>query len=262
MINIEKIKDYVKQLGEKVPKIIGYEVTDSTNTRAKEFALGDSDRSNTVAFIADAQSAGRGRLGRRFVSEAGGGLYISILSYIKADSALIAKATAAAAVALKRAIRSLSKAEPMIKWVNDLYLDGKKLAGILCECELDEASGKWRLVCGMGINVYKNAINSEISDIATSLEDSDAERIERELLAARLIVEYARAIELTESEELLSEYRESSFILGKKVKVIPIGKEPYTAIAKAVNDDFSLEIILENGESQRLFSGEVSTKII
>lgn len=261
MINIEKIKDYIKQLGEKAPRIIGYEITDSTNTRAKEYALSDSDRSNTVAFIADAQSAGRGRLGRRFVSEAGAGLYISILSYKKADSALITKATAAAAVALKRAICSLCEAQPMIKWVNDLYLDEKKLAGILCECELDATSGKWRLICGMGINVYKNAINSEISDIATSLEDS-GEKIERELLAARLIIEYARAIELIESEELLSEYRESSLILGKKVKVIPIGKEPYTATAMAVNDDFSLEIVLENGESQRLFSGEVSTKII
>lgn len=254
MLTKEKIEEELLALGIKPPKIIYYDLIDSTNTRAKEYASQNTHNREPVIFIANEQTAGRGRRGRSFVSNAGAGIYISILTYPDEKGADVTAATARAAVSLAKAIESLCDCRADIKWVNDIYLGGKKLAGILTEGEMQSDGKIAYQVIGMGINVYKKAISNEISGIATSLESELNRAPDRSALAARIIKE-----SLYQGGEYYEEYKSRSFIIGKKVTVIKLA-ESYEATALDIDSDFSL-IIDRNGTTERLFTGELSLKI-
>ena len=254
MLSKEKIEEMFKKSGYVLPKIVFYEQTDSTNTRAKEYARENPDSRETVVFIANSQTAGRGRRGRSFVSKAGAGIYISILTYPDSTGFDATAETARAAVVLARAIESMCKCEIKIKWVNDLYLNSRKLAGILTEGEVNSDGKIAYQVVGMGINVYKNAISDEISDIATSLESKLNSAPDRSVLAARIIENY-----LCRDNDFYSEYKARSFIIGKKVTVMKLS-ESYEATVLDINPDFSLKIQTDRG-TENLFTGEVSLKV-
>lgn len=254
MLREEKIVEELKKLGVNPPKIIYYELTDSTNTRAKEYAKENIDSREPVVFIANQQSAGRGRKGRSFVSNAGAGIYMSILTYPDEKGADATAVTARTAVALAKAIESACRCEIKIKWVNDLYLGGKKLAGILVEGEMGTEGKIAHQVVGMGINIYKNAISDEISHIATSLESELNSAPDRSVLAARMIKEF-----LATTDNCYDEYKERSFVIGKNVTVIKL-TESYEAKVVDIDRDFSL-IIERDGKQERLFTGEISLKI-
>ena len=258
MLNIEKIKEHLNKLGAQAPEIFLFDITDSTNTRAKEYAKASAAQRAAV-FLSEEQTAGRGRRGRSFFSERGAGIYISFLLYPKVGAEDAVKLTARAVVKLARAIRAVCHVSPRIKWVNDLYAGNKKLAGILCEGEATKEGKIAYTICGMGINVYKNAITEEISDIATSIESISGERVDRNLLAAEIIAEFIR--DETE-EEILEEYRRLSFIPGLDITVIPTVGESYPAKALEILDDYSLLIEAPDKKISRLFTGEVSVKII
>lgn len=254
MLSKEKIEDELQKIGINPPKIVFYEETDSTNTRAKEYAKKNPDSREPVVFIANGQTAGRGRRGRSFVSESGAGIYMSILTYPDTDAADATMVTARTAVSLAEAIESLCNCDVKLKWVNDLYLGGKKLAGILTEGEL---TGKGKIayqVVGMGINVYKNAISDEISDIATSIEGETNTKIDRSRLVAVIIKNM-----LCQKGDFYTKYRGRSFIIGKKVTVMKLS-ESYEARVIDIDSDFSL-IIDRDGREERLFTGEISIKM-
>lgn len=253
MLNKERITDELNKLGVPPIEIHFYECTDSTNTRAKEWAKQSAEKMPAV-FIANEQSAGRGRLGRSFVSERGAGIYMSILTYPDESGADATEATARAAVFLARAIESLVDCEIRIKWVNDLYLGGKKLAGILTEGEMGNDGKIAYQVVGMGINVYKSAISDEISNIATSVEGETNHRIDRSKLAAQIISEF-----MSERADYYDEYKARSFIIGKTVTVVKI-TESYEARVVDINPDFSLTVE-RDGRTERLFTGEISLKL-
>ena len=254
MLSKEKIIEELKNLGITPPKIIFYESIDSTNTRAKEWAKQNPDNHSPVVFIANRQTAGRGRRGRSFVSKGGAGIYISILTYPEKSGANATATTARAAVTLAKATESLSDCDIKIKWVNDLYLGGKKLAGILTEGEMGKDGKIAYQVVGMGINVYKNAISDEISDIATSIEGETGKGVDRSKLAAAIINYH-----LNYSGDFYTEYKSRSFIIGKRVTVMKLS-ESYEAEVVDIDSDFSL-IIERDGKQERLFTGEISLKI-
>jgi BirA family biotin operon repressor/biotin-[acetyl-CoA-carboxylase] ligase len=254
MLKEEKIIEELKKLGVNPPKIIYYELTDSTNTRAKEYAKENPDNKEPVVFIANAQSAGRGRRGRSFISNEGAGIYMSILSYPDKKGADATTVTAKTAVAMTKAVESLCDCDIQIKWVNDLYLGGKKLAGILVEGEMNNEGEIAHQVVGMGINVYKNAISDEICDIATTLESELNSAPDRSVLAARMIKEFLFA-----DNNYYAEYKARSFVIGKEVTVIKLA-ESYKAKVIDINPDFSL-LIEHNGITERLFTGEISLKV-
>ena len=125
-------------------QIFEYNIIDSTNEEARRYANGDACVSIPALFIAEEQTAGRGRMGRSFFSPASTGLYASLLIEPPHDSERLLSFTALAAVAAMEAIRSHFGINVSIKWVNDLYLGQKKVAGILAESFV--ANGK-RLSC-------------------------------------------------------------------------------------------------------------------
>ena len=256
----EEIEKELSLRGVLPPKITHYTLTDSTNERAKVYALEHPEDTSPSVFIADEQSAGRGRRGRSFVSNAGAGIYITILDHPTATGADATRVTARAAVALSRAVELVADVCCDIKWVNDLYLGGKKLAGILVEGAMSEEGKTPYIIVGMGINVYKNAISEEISDIATSIESETGMRIDRSALAAEIINQLLFVTEKMTEDEIFREYRSRSFVIGRQVNVIKL-TETYGAHVLDVQKDYSLLIEKDGGDRESLFTGEVSLKI-
>ena len=258
-MNLNLIKEALWELGVTPPPIFLYDKTDSTNERAREYARLHPENKAPALFIAEEQTAGRGRRGRRFFSEKGVGIYMSALLFPDERGAELGRITARSAVALSEAISSLAPVSPGIKWVNDLYLNGKKIAGILAEGETSPDGEAAYLVLGMGINVYKTPLPEEISDIATSIEAECKAKISREALIARIIKNLL--FSALSEKELLEKYRSLSLVIGKQIAVLPYGIDSYPATAIKILDDYSLLVRREDGGYEKLSSGEVSTKI-
>ncbi len=261
MLNIDLIKKKVRTTV--APEnIFYYEITDSTNTRALEYARCGENIADRAVFIASGQTAGRGRRGRSFVSNTDAGIYISLL-YTPHSETDIERITARSAVALKNAIHGITKVSTGIKWVNDLYAvtpmgENKKLAGILAEAVTSD-TGKIDKICvGMGINVYKYAISEEISDIATSLEEVSGRIYSKEEIISSVILNFYKKMS---DSQILAEYRACSLTLGKEVRVIPHSGEEYDALVTDILDDYSLTVRTASGEDRRVFSGEVRARI-
>lgn len=238
-------------------KIFRYETTDSTNTRAREYAKLHG-AIEPVVFIADGQTAGRGRRGRSFDSAKGAGLYISFLFCPEGTMFDAVRITVKAAVAVSRAIKSTFGLSVGIKWVNDIFVGGKKLAGILTEGEFDSAGRLQYAVCGIGVNLMSRDFPPELFDIATTVEDNIGERPDREAFAEALIREFfAERCD----EEIMDEYRRHSLVLGKRVEVRRLSGESFFAEAKEIIDSGALAVVTDDGVREELISAEVSLKI-
>ena len=248
----------LKRLGIDDKHVHIYDEIDSTNLeavrRAREIAPLDIE-----IFLARRQTAGRGRLGKSFVSEGGAGIYLSIL--IPAEKYREGALTAHTAVAVATALDNHLGIRTRIKWVNDIYLSGKKLGGILVEAVTSTEGKIVAFVVGLGINVYKNAITDEISDIATSLEDCDVFVESADELCEKIIESFLTLLCEPSPKTLLSEYRKRALRCGARIEVLPIGGEPYEATVLGVNDDFTLKVQLADGRVCSLSSGEVKTTL-
>lgn len=198
-------------------KLRVYDIVTSTNEIAKLSELPDVP----LVIIADRQTAGKGRLGRRFESPAGTGQYMSFVFRPDFDIRRSLYVTMAAAVGVCRAIEKVTGKHVEIKWVNDLFLNGKKVCGILTEAQSDLESGRIeRLITGIGVNCYHGSFPPEVSEIAGSLAESTSE-FSRESLAAAMINEVLPLITDPDTSRFLDEYRERCFILGREIKIHP-----------------------------------------
>ncbi len=249
---------------------------DSTNTYAKKLLsqagnLRLPDGSLTVAgkkyhnsiICTESQTAGRGRLGRSFISPAKTGVYLSIIYAPQGGIKDPAKITAFSAVAVCRAVKELYGIECQIKWINDIYLNGKKICGILTEGFTDFETGTIEsAIIGIGINIRDNPAfeQNNVSQIAGSIEAALDKKITRCKLAALI---YANVLKILEEDSatVISEYKKASFLIGKTITVHPIigdDKSTYTAKAIDIDQNASLIVELPNGTIKALSSGEVS----
>lgn len=198
-------------------KLRVYDIVTSTNEIAKLSELPDVP----LIIIADRQTAGKGRLVRRFESPAGTGQYMSFVFQPDFDIRRSLYVTMAAAVGTCRAIEKVTGKHVEIKWVNDLFLNGKKVCGILTEAQSDLESGRIeRLITGIGVNCYPGSFPPEVSEIAGSLAESTSE-FSREILAAAMINEVLPLITDPDTSKFLDEYRERCFILGREIRIHP-----------------------------------------
>lgn len=235
----------------------------STNTVLKELAR-KGEKSGYV-LVAQHQTAGKGRLGRKFYSPDDTGIYMSVLLRPKMniqDSLFI---TTSAAVAVSRAIEkvSLGKVHPKIKWVNDIFVDNKKVCGILTEASVDfESGGLEYAVLGIGVNIFppESDFPDEIKDIAASVFSDKTEKNMRNRLAAEILRELEKLPENYTSREIIDEYRNRSMLLGKKVFAMS-GDEKKPCTVLDIDDRARLVVRFENGEEKALSSGEVSIKL-
>ncbi len=235
--------------------IFSYE-TGSTNTDLKALAAGEA--TGTLA-VAEKQTGGRGRRGRAFASPVGG-VYFSLLLRPTLPLSEISSLTGAVAVAVARALEEETGLPVGIKWVNDLYLHGKKAVGILCEAVADLESGTPEyVVVGVGIDLC-GQLPPELDGIATTVEREGGRVPDRAALIARAVREIERVAAAPLSEDVLAESRRRSVLLGREVTVTR-GDDTFRARAVDLNDLGELVVALEDGRTLALSSGEVSVRL-
>jgi BirA family transcriptional regulator, biotin operon repressor / biotin---[acetyl-CoA-carboxylase] ligase len=239
-----------------------FDTVESTNKTAKEAALSEPD--HTIIFLANQQTAGRGRLGRSFYSPENTGLYMSILFRPTFDLHHSILITTAAAVAVVRGIEALSPIKLDIKWVNDIYYNDKKICGILTEAISDFETGRiGYVVLGIGINCFDAAYPEALNGIAGNLGGG----FTRNQLAAEIIKQWNLLLPTIENREFLEEYRSRSIVLGKEILVYPAGdKEGEGVLAQvlSIDDDGGLLVRYlagpDKGQAKTLSGGEVSIR--
>ena len=233
-------------------KLHEYETLDSTNRLLLDMAR-DGAPAGTAVW-ARVQTGGRGRLGRSFSSPEGG-IYVSILLPLAADSEAAIKVTAMAGVAVMRTINQVCHKKCGIKWVNDIIYENKKVCGILAQGCGEKA------VVGIGIN-YRTDLEKlpeDVRALASGLyrpdEDAPDEREFTEALL-RNVWELCTAGD----ENWLEEYKSSSTILGKEVLIMQAGNVTGSGTATEIDDNCFLHVVGEDGKEMILSTGEVSIR--
>ena len=235
-----------------------YNELDSTNAELKRRVAAGDLSSRLV--IADKQTAGRGRLGRSFESPEQTGIYMSLL-LPDVDSDKILLITSAAAVGVCRGIRKICDITPTIKWVNDIYSDGKKVCGILAEA-VTSPSGLINVILGIGINVATDSdtFSDEVRDIAGSLFNKrNKTEISRNTIISSVISEFYNIYEHIEDRDYLNDYRRWSNILGQKIRYCE-NNIWHEATAIDIDDNGGL-VVEHNKKIQTLSTGEISVRL-
>ncbi|MFR1640876.1 MAG: biotin--[acetyl-CoA-carboxylase] ligase [Eggerthellaceae bacterium] len=230
---------------------------DSTNAEARRRALEGAAEGTVV--VAEEQTAGKGRPGKTFFSPAATGLYLSIVlrPTLAADRGQFI--TCAAAVACAQAIEQVTGAESLIKWVNDIYCDGRKVAGILTEMSADLDQLHWA-VAGIGLNANWRDIPQDIAQRATSLAEAGGAPVDRAALIAR-VLDALEADEglLSDPPRLLERLRAHSVTLGRPVRVAGV-EETFTGLAEAMDEEGALLVRRQDGTLSRVLAGDVSVR--
>ena len=241
-------------------RLLVLETVDSTNDYLKRRA---SELAEGTVVIANEQTGGKGRLGRKFFSPPSMGIYMSML--LKPDCAPLDAATLTAnvAVAVCRAIEKVSPFSPDIKWINDLILRGKKICGILCESSITDHKLDYVIV-GIGLNVITrfDDFPMDIRRLAGSIYSQTGEVIDRGQLIMAIIQELdAMYSAWKENPRVhLEEYRRRCKMLGQQVEIYS-SEGNFNVVAQDISDDFGLTVRYENGEVKTLHAGEVSIKL-
>lgn len=259
IISIPGIKPFLSERSQfYANKIQVHKSLESTNKTAKEMAVAGAEHGTII--ISDCQTMGRGRYSRNFFSPSGGGLYMSIVlrpeaMHFKNPTSV----TAFAAVSVCEAIESISTKVPRIKWVNDIFIDGKKVCGILTEAVTDFESGgfDW-VVLGIGINVHTRTEDfpCDLQSIATSIYPDEKMSGVRNRLSAEIINRILGFETLPSETEIFEKYKKRLMVLGKKITVIQNQVE-YKATAIDVDSVGHLVVKNESGERITLSSGEI-----
>ena len=228
-----------------------YDQLDSTNNYAKQLVSNDAKHGTVV--LARQQTSGKGRLGRSFFSPKGG-IYLSITVKPSFDITKSILITAAAAVSSAEAIQEVTGHETAIKWVNDVFVNGKKVCGILAEGVTDPESGLIdNVIIGIGINTSNEDFPQELADIAGALPGNYS----RSELAAVIIRRTLDLVETIENRTFIETYRSKSMVIGKTVTVMP----SRSARVLDIDDNGGLMVIYTDGSRETLTSGEISIRL-
>lgn len=228
---------------------------DSTNSYAKR----DNSNEYPKVVIAKKQTGGRGRLGRSFISKKGG-LYLSYVTDQLSANFNAGLITACAAVAVAKAIDEACGIECGIKWVNDIYINNKKVCGILTEVFFTNNNTlPDKIIIGIGINISRNFATKEIKNIATALNKECKKKIDINTLAACVINNLEDGLKNIDKLEFLDGYRNKSIVVGKEIKIFQ-NNDCYIAKALRIEDDCSLTV-MQNGIEKSINFGEISIKI-
>ncbi len=243
MLSKEKIQSELNSAAE----VFVFDTVGSTNDAAKELCTG---KETPVLVVAEGQTAGKGRQGKSFYSPERSGLYFSLA--VGTNSFDFTGVTCAVAVAVTQALESLTDLKPKIKWVNDIYIENKKVCGILVQA-VSEQGKVHHLIIGVGVNISTADFPEELKDIAGSLN----QKIERNILAAEIANNILDVLK-KEPADYIGEYREKSNVIGREI-VYYQNNIAYSG--KAVDIDETGGLIVEsNGKKNTLTSGEISVR--
>jgi BirA family transcriptional regulator, biotin operon repressor / biotin---[acetyl-CoA-carboxylase] ligase len=232
---------------------------DSTNAFVLRLLGHDRKIANGAAIIAEAQTAGRGRLGRSWHSEAENGLYFSVLLRPRIPPSLAPLLTLGAAVAMHNAVERETQLDVDIKWPNDLLTGGKKVCGILAEiqAEVDRVNA---LVVGLGLNVNHSSFPAEIAERATSLRLASGHMHSRIDLFCEFLEEFESLFARFERggpESIVEQWvAKSSFANGRRLK-IDDGVRVIEGVTRGLNPLGALRLETSDGRMQEVYSGDV-----
>lgn len=229
----------------------------STNQYLKEMDTSNVPDGHVV--IANGQENGRGRYGRSFISPLGEGIYMSILLTPKSAWQSIRLLTVCAAVAVSKAVENICGVRADIKWVNDIFLNGKKLCGILTEAVMSGELGEIdTVIVGIGINT--GSVPDAVKDIATSVKDETGLYGIRNSLIAEVLNQFETVyydyVDKEKMRDILSYYDSRLFIKGREVLVNNY-HDKYIAQVLEVDENAALIVTTQSGDEEHITSGEI-----
>lgn len=241
-------------------EVLYFDTIDSTNTKAQELA--EKGYPSGTLVVADKQESGKGRRGRSWVSPPGTGIFMTLMIKPDINPNNASMLTLVAALAVAKAITSVTSEEAMIKWPNDIVVNGKKVCGILTEmnAQFDYIN---HIVVGIGINVHNESFPEEISQMASSLMiEAGGKRFHRAQIIAETMSYfeqyYDTFLRTQDLSALVREYDELLVNRNKSVRVLD-PKEPFDGKAMGITPKG--ELIVDTWESRKLVSsGEVSVR--
>lgn len=236
--------------------ILTFDILDSTNTEAlKQAKLGAREG---LCIVARQQTAGRGRYGRPWVSERDAGVYMSVVLRPNLEMHELPSITLMSGVAVHDALSQFG-IEPDIKWVNDILVNDKKIAGILAETT--ETPDGLAVVSGIGINLTSRNFPPDLVTTATSVEDCSAVSVTRDELIEALIGRLAHFYDLLQGAdgavEIISNWRQrSSYFTGKSVRVV-MGQQTITGVTDGLEANGALRVKISDGTVSIVQAGDV-----
>lgn len=241
-------------------EVLYFDTIDSTNTKAQELA--EKGYPSGTLVVADKQESGKGRRGRSWVSPSGTGIFMTLMIKPDINPNNASMLTLVAALAVAKAITSVTGEEALIKWPNDIVVNGKKVCGILTEmnAQFDYIN---HIVVGIGINVHNESFPEEISQMASSLMiEAGGKRFHRAQIIAETMSYfeqyYDTFLKTQDLSALVREYDELLVNRNKSVRVLD-PKEPFDG--KAMGITSKGELIVDTWESRKqVSSGEVSVR--
>lgn len=258
-IKSEKIVQFLDtDLKDKI-KIEVYEKASSTNTLIRQRV---NEIEEGFVIVAEEQTEGRGRLGRTFFSPDKTGLYISLLLQPDIDPSEAVMITTAAAVSVCEALEKSGADNPQIKWVNDVFVNNKKVCGILTEASFNPESRKLQYaVLGVGINIYEpeGGFPEDIKDIAGAVFSEKSEDL-RNRVTADFLNSFMNYYYHISEKQHCERYAERCFVLGKDINVI-CGDSIKSAKALSLDENCGLCVEFDDGEKAVLNSGEISIRM-
>lgn len=252
-------KELNSKISEVGKEIFIYDEVESTNSIAYEL-LKKGYPSGTVV-IADRQTKGKGRLGRKWISPAGKNLYMSIAVKPNITPKYATMITLTSVVACTTALRRHTDIAVLIKWPNDMLVDHKKVGGILSEIKIEGEKIKAAVVgIGINVNMTEEDIPEEIKDIATSLRICKGEEFSRALLAVEIIKEFDKWYQLLEKKNrktIIDRWMQLSGTIGRQVKIVLTERE-IIATAEAIDEEGRLIVKLSDGTYEKISAGDVT----
>ena len=241
-------------------RIVYFDATDSTNAQAKRLAEAHAPHGTLV--VSDRQDGGKGRRGRSWASPSGVGIWMSLILRPEIAPSSASMLTLAAALAVREGIQEETGLSPLIKWPNDLVLNGKKICGILTEMSTELMEIQY-VITGIGINVNQREFPPEIRDTATSLSLEAGRSFRRSSLIAAILKafekDYTAFLKTGDLSLLLEEYNACLVNRGKEVCILDPSGE-YRAVAEGIDESGSLLVTLPDGTRREIISGEVSVR--
>jgi BirA family biotin operon repressor/biotin-[acetyl-CoA-carboxylase] ligase len=231
---------------------------DSTNLELKRRASEDEG----LVVAASEQTGGMGRLGRKFSSPSDTGIYFSILLKPDIDNSEVTLLTTIAALAVCQAIEKYTDRKPGIKWVNDVFIDGKKVNGTLTQASFSvENLAPEYVIVGIGINVYEpeGGFDEEIKNIAGAVLESRSGDMKNKLLA-EVLNRYFYYYRSFEKKEFISEYKKRSIVIGKTVSVVTPNLSKKADVLD-IDDKCRLVVRYEDGSEEAVSTGEISIRL-
>lgn len=235
-----------------------FDSIDSTNDEAKR--QWKAMKAAPAILVSDSQTAGRGRRGRSFYSPGGTGLYMSLLLQPESGLEDAVHITTATAVVVAKALKKCTGAEVGIKWVNDLYLKGRKVCGILTEAVMEaDPTETPAVVVGIGINLTTEVFPEELHGIAGGLGLPEI-AVNRNALVADIVnglLDFAKDMR---DCSFVEEYRQMSVVLGKEIRYNE-GDALIRARALDIDEEGGLMVELPDGSVKVLKTGEITVRL-